>query len=243
MFDTIILLTGPAEQPILAEVLRRQNPRLTVHAVETLPALEALDPGLFPRARLIGFATPTVVPTQILERLGFGGYNFHPGPPHYPGWVPAHSAIYDGATEFGATAHIMIERVDAGPIVGVEQFGIPPHTGVVRLEELAYAQLAQLFWRLANMLAAQSEPLPVLPVRWSGQKSTRRSFAAMCEIQNDISKKELERRIEAFGIGKLDLRPAITLHGHRFGYIAPDAETIVDAPSIVPAEPLTAVPA
>jgi methionyl-tRNA formyltransferase len=238
MFDTIILLTGPAEQPILAEVLRRQNSRLTVHAVETLPALEALDPGLFPRARLIGFATPTVVLTQILERLGFGGYNFHPGPPHYPGWVPAHSAIYDGAA-----AHIMIERVDAGPIVGVEQFGIPPHTGVVGLEELAYAQLAQLFWRLANMLAAQSEPLPVLPVPWSGKKSTRRSFAAMCEIQNDISKKELERRIEAIGVGKLDLLPTITLHGHRFGYIAPDAETIVDAPSIVPAEPLTAVPA
>lgn len=235
MFDTVILLTGSAEQAALSEILRRHNPRLTVFGAETLQNLEKLDPGVLRRARLIGFATPTVVPARILQGLGYGAYNFHPGPPHYPGWAPAHFAIYDGATDFGATAHVMIDCVDAGPIVGVEQFGIPPHTGVVGLEELAYAQLARLFWRLANMLVARSDPLPSLPVRWSGQKSTRRSFAAMCDIPIDISNKELSRRIEAFGVGKLDVRPAITLHGHRFGYIAQDAKAKIDAPSIVPA--------
>src|ERR1700680_1920197 len=127
MFDTIILLTGPVEQPILAEVLRRNNPQLTVCGVETLPDLEALDPDMLARARLIGFVTSTIVPAPILQQRGFGGYNFHPGSPNYPGWVPAHSAIFDGATGFGATAHAMIERVDAGPIIDVELFDIPPH--------------------------------------------------------------------------------------------------------------------
>ena len=106
--------------------------------------------------------------------LGFGAYNFHPGPPHYPGWVPAHFAIYNKASYFGATAHVMIERVDAGPIVGVKMFDIPPNTSVLRLQELAFVELARLFWHLAPALATQSEPLAELPVRWSGTKSTRR---------------------------------------------------------------------
>jgi methionyl-tRNA formyltransferase len=221
MFDTVILLTGQTEQHVLAELLRRHSPRLTVHCAETPSELDAIDPALFPRARLIGFATPTVVPARILERLGYGAYNFHPGPPNYPGWVPSHAAIYGCATEFGATAHVMIERVDAGPIVGVEHFHIPPHTDVVGLEQLAYAQLARLFWSLAERLAGQPEPLPALPIHWSGKKSTRRWFAAMCDISIDISKAELDRRIEVFGLGKLNLRPVLTLHGHRFGAVVP----------------------
>jgi len=98
----------------------------------------------------------------------------------------------------------MIERVDAGPIVGVKMFDIPPNTSVLRLQELAFVELARLFWHLAPALATQSEPLAELPVRWCGTKSTRRSYAAMCDIPADISKDELERRIAV-------LAPAITV--------------------------------
>jgi len=167
--------------------------------------------------------------------LGFGAYNFHPGPPHYPGWVPSHFAIYDKASYFGATAHVMIERVDAGPIVGVKIFDIPPNTNVLRLQELVFAELARLFWRLAPVLATQSEPLAELPVRWSGTKSTRRSYAAMCYIPADISKDELERRIAVFGAGHYGLSLTVTLHGRAFRYTVPEAENKVDAPSIIPA--------
>lgn len=235
MFDTIVLLTGSVEKVALSAVLRKHNPRLTIRCVEQPSDLAALDADLLSRARLIGFATPTIVPAQILEQLGFGAYNFHPGPPHYPGWTPAHFAIYDGATDFGATAHVMVAQVDAGPIVGVEMFGVPPLATVPYLEELAYAQLARLFWQLANLLVVP-EPLPELPIQWSGLKSSRRLFAALCNITTDISKDELDRRIEALGGGRLDLSPVITLHGHQFRYVAPPAETNVETPSIVPAK-------
>ena len=59
------------------------------------------------RARLIAFATPVIVPGRILASLGYGAYNFHPGPPQYPGWAPAHFALYEQANEFGATVHAM----------------------------------------------------------------------------------------------------------------------------------------
>jgi len=243
MLDTIILLTGPAEENALASVLRHYNPKLAVRRVTTLADLEALEPALLARARLIGFVTPVIVPRRILSALGFGAYNFHPGPPHYPGWVPSHFAIYDRATEFGATAHVMIDRVDAGPIVGVELFGIPPNIGVTGLEQLTFIKLARLFWRLAMTLATQCEPLPELPIQWSGRKTTRRVYAARCDITVEISKEELDRRIDAFGAGDFGLCPTITLHGRQFRYSAPDTDIKVDAPGVVPAQQRVVEPA
>ena len=140
MLDNIILLTGPVEESALAGALRGHNPRLAIHVARSLADLEAIDSNVLRHARLIAFVTPVVVPARILNSLGFGGYNFHPGRPHYPGWVPAHFAVYDKVTTFGATVHVMIEQVDAGPIVAVELFPIPPNTST----------LDPRHWHLAN---------------------------------------------------------------------------------------------
>jgi hypothetical protein len=95
-----------------------------------------------PGARLIAFTTDVIVPPDILDHLGYGAYNFHPGPPHFPGWAPALFAIHRRATEFG--------------------------------------------------LATHTEPLPELSIRWSGKKTSRRSYAALCGIPQSLSKKVLD---------------------------------------------------
>ncbi len=218
MFDTVILLTGPIEERALAPALRRHSADLDVRNVKTIEELEVLPRALLARARLIGFVTPVIVPKRILECLGYGAYNFHPGPPHYPGWVPSHFAIYDQAPIFGATVHMMHERVDSGPIVGVELFPMPANVTVARLEELALVALARMYWNLSKPLATQTGPLAELPITWSGRRSTRRDYAALCEISAEISKNELERRIPVFGNGHFGLAPTITVHGHTFRY-------------------------
>jgi len=195
VLDTIILLTGEVEHPVLGSILQGHDPKLTIRPVVTFADVAALEPRVLGRARLIAFATDVVVAPDILDRLAYGAYNFHPGPPHFPGWRPAHFAIHHHAKEFGATAHVMLERVDAGPIVGVELFAIPAGSTVGGLEELAYAQLARLFGRLAKPLATQIERLAELPTRWSGKKSSRRAFAAMCGIPLDLPSDELDRRV------------------------------------------------
>jgi methionyl-tRNA formyltransferase len=179
MLDTIILLTGAVEQPVLGSILQGHNPALAIRPVATLAELTALAPELLDRARLVAFCTGVIVPLRVLDRLRFGAYNFHPGSPEYPGWGCAHFAMHQEATEFGATAHVMIEKVDAGPIVGVELFYIPPGTTVTGLEEMAYACLALMFRRLARALATQATPLRQLATQWSGRKCTRRRHAAI----------------------------------------------------------------
>jgi methionyl-tRNA formyltransferase len=225
MLDTIILLAGPAEHLALPPVLLGHKPDLTVIPVVTAADLAALKPDVLGRARLIAFVTPEIVPASILARLGYGAFNFHPGPPSYPGWAPAHFALYDRATEFGATAHVMVEQVDAGPILDVALFAVPPDVTVLALERLAYAHLAQLFWRMAESLATDATPPQPLPVKWGAKKYSRRAYRAICEIPLDIPKDELERRIRVFGGNHFGISPTINLHGIEFRAVLPPEQT------------------
>lgn len=223
-FDTILLLTGPIEAAALAGVLSVRDPRLDIRHVETLVELEALDSATLAGARLIAYFTDVIVPQAVLDAVGFGSYNFHPGPPNYPGWGPAHFAVYDRAVAFGVTAHVMHRNVDTGPIVGTDLFAIPPGTSVARLEQLAFVALVRLFSNLAELLVAAA-PLAVLPIFWSGRKCTRRGHRDMRELSPAISKDDLDRRIAAFAEDQTGDGPFVTLHGHRFRYAAPDVET------------------
>jgi methionyl-tRNA formyltransferase len=157
----------------------------------------------------------------VLDQLGYGAYNFHPGPPQYPGWAPAHFALYDQATEFGATLHVMVKRVDVGPIVDVARFPVPADISVAGLEELAYAHLAHMFWRSAELLATRAEPLTERPIRWSKKRNSRRSYEAICNIPMSIPREELERRIKVFGAGHHGIAPTINLHGIQFRAVLP----------------------
>jgi methionyl-tRNA formyltransferase len=225
MFDTVILLTGPVERSALPAALFGHNPALTVLAIEHASELLALSSDVLARARLIAFVTPVIVPKGILQQLGYGAFNFHPGPPSYPGWAPAHFALYDQAEEFGATVHAMIEQVDAGPIIEVAPFPMPPHITVLGLEGLAYAHLAFLFWRLAKWMASDPATPPALPIQWGSKKYSRKTYRAMCDIPLDISKLELDRRIRVFGGNHFGMSPTIHLHGVEFrAVMSPAAE-------------------
>jgi methionyl-tRNA formyltransferase len=221
MFDTIILLSGPAEQSVLPHALLGHNPHLTVIPVGTLDDLAALNSDVLRRARLLAFVTPEIVPQNLLARLGYGAFNFHPGPPGYPGWAPAHFALYNRETEFGATAHVMVEQVDAGPIVGVARFPIPVGISVLALEGMAYAHLAQLFWRMGRSLATEAAAPPTLPLQWGSKKYSRRAYREICDITPDIPKDELERRIRVFGGNHFGMSPTINLHGIEFRAVMP----------------------
>ena len=221
MFDTIVLLAGQAEQAAMPPVLCAHNPRLTVVSVATSVDLAGLDPALLERARLIAFVTPEIVSGFVLAKLGYSAINFHPGPPDYPGWAPSHFALYERATEFGATVHVMVERVDAGPIIDVARFPIPSGIPVLGLEGLAYAHLAHLFWRMAKSLATDPNPPPALPVKWGNRKYSRRAYRAICDIPFDIPKDELDRRLKVFGGNHFGMCPTIHLHGIEFRAVPP----------------------
>ena len=172
MFDTIILLAGAVEHAALASVLRSHNPQLLVHPVFTAADLAAIEREWLQRSRLIAFAAPAGVPPELLDQLGFGAYRFHPGSPLYPDPAPARFALQDGASHFGATAHRLTPRDDAGPIVDVEMFPVPQAIGLACLEELTFGRMLQMFWRLAGPLSTQASPLVQRAMRWSPRRES-----------------------------------------------------------------------
>jgi methionyl-tRNA formyltransferase len=211
----IVLLTGSREAPHLTTFLKRQNPALTVTHVETRADLVCEFHPPRPGARLIAFCTSIVVPADVLATFEGRCYNFHPGPPTYPGRHPASFAIYEGARRFGVTAHEMLPRVDAGPIVGVEWFDMPDVPRLSDVERLSFEAAIRLFMRLGPLLATSLAPLPHVDEQWSGWKSRQSDFDTMCTLSIEIGAPELERRVRAFADG-LQGTLHLDLHGHRF---------------------------
>ncbi|HVX74019.1 MAG TPA: formyltransferase family protein [Devosia sp.] len=215
MLKSLVLLTGPGERTILAARLAAFRPDLRIIAAGSSADLAAIEQATLAEARIIAFVTSIIVPAPVLAGLGYGAYNFHPGPPGYPGLSPAQFALYDGARRFGATVHRMVEAVDAGPIVAVSDFAMPEPPTLDALETLAFQHLAKLFWDLSPALVEEA-PLAELGIAWGSRKSTRRNTEAMCAIDPDIDPAELHRRVAAFGRSPFGLTPTLTLHGYRF---------------------------
>ncbi|MSO93735.1 MAG: methionyl-tRNA formyltransferase [Rhodospirillales bacterium] len=195
----IVLLTGDAEAPHLTGYLREHAAALPIRHVRDRRGLEAAIANPSEGVRLIAFSTAVIVPATVLKALGSPAYNFHPGPPTYPGSHGVEFALYEGADRFGATAHVMRPKVDEGPIVGVEWFDILPQLDRTGLEIKAYGACARLFLKLARALATGDAPLPEIGVAWSGPKRTNRDYEQLREITPELDAEEAARRKRAFG--------------------------------------------
>lgn len=200
MPDEIVLLTEDAEAPHLGGILTRRNPDLVVtHARGRKELEEACLAADGRRRRLIAFCASVIVPPEILDAVMQPAYNFHPGPPTYPGSYVANFAIYDEAEMFGATVHEMAARVDSGPIVAVEWFRVPDGLRFTELEVKAYQALARLFTDLAGRLANDETALPRMDVNWSGKATTKKDYERLRAIDATVNEAEARRRSRAFG--------------------------------------------
>jgi methionyl-tRNA formyltransferase len=211
----IVLITATHQGPELADELRDHAPGLRVSIVATRAELDAVFAERVARRRLIAFTTDLIVPAAYIDSCDCGAYNFHPGSPQYPGVYPESFAVFEGAERFGATAHEMTARVDAGPIVATEWFAIGRDWGRMHVATLTYEALLRVFLRLAPQLATQDAPLPRTAETWTGPTRLRAEYRRMCEISPDVSVEEYRRRYRAFGEGPTrDFH--LTLHGHRY---------------------------
>jgi len=206
MLNEIVLLTGEVEGPHLAAVLTSHNPELSVICAETASELKvaclageagAPDSGI--NRRLIAYCTNVIVPASVLDAVTHPAYNFHPGPPTYPGAHASSFAIYEGARRFGVTAHVMERSVDSGAIVGVDWFDVPENERFLDLELKAYGQMLHLFNRLAHWLATSEVPLTELDMSWGARKTTTADYEKMKQFDGDMSEEEIKLRWRAFG--------------------------------------------
>lgn len=163
---------------------------------------------------LLSFGTSIIVPQDVLSRFPAGAYNIHAASPQYPGRDPHHFAVYDGATRYGATCHVMTKQVDEGAIVDVEWFDVTSDETPADLLHRANAAAITIIARIGPKLKYGLRLLPN-GEKWGPRKTTRADFLKMCEIKTDISRDEFERRVRAFcAPGYRNL--TTTIHGRVF---------------------------
>lgn len=197
----IILLTGPDEAPFLRELFLKLDPRLEVTAALDLEQLTAAVECCDGDARLIAFLTATIVPSALLSRLKLTPYNIHPGPPEYPGAHPECFAIWEQAQTFGVTAHEVTARVDAGPIVALCRFAMPPEPDRATLSELTYIRALDVIAAVARHCARSDGPMVPIDETWSPGKRTRKEFLALRRTAAETVPADLERLSRACGGG------------------------------------------
>lgn len=215
----ILALLCPQEDARhLGAVLATANRDLVVVTAADAAQLERVVAEAGGVDRIVAFRTNSVVPADLLRRVSGPSYNFHPGPPGYPGRHPFAFALYDGAAQYGVTAHEMVEQVDAGPIVGVLTFPLPDRPDADRLIDQTCTALIQLFVMLAPQLAQTDRPLPRTALGWDqSRRCTRKALDALRALPPDIGSEEMERRIRALrSVRHEGIRPYLTLHGRRF---------------------------
>lgn len=215
MTRTVVLLTPIEEFEALAAKVRDIDPSALIKCAGDVDQLRELVAGFGTEDRLIAFATPVIVPADIIDALPSPAYNFHNGPPAYPGLFPACFAIYDGATTFGATVHELVAEVDQGPIVGVDMCEIPATIDRFHLEGVSRELLSRLLDRiLPEILSVDDRPART-SFQWSPLVRRKPDFDALCRLPENVSREEFDLRLRAVGEGPFHaLR--VPLHGRWF---------------------------
>lgn len=168
-----------------------------------------------PQKLLLSYGTSVIVPAPLLELPGLLALNVHAASPDYPGRDPHHFAVYDGATKYGATLHFMTSKVDAGPIVDMELFDVPPNATPANLLDQANQAAWVLLERLLKKLAGDKAITPLGEVNWGARKTTRQMFKELCRVDASMTAVEFARRLQATSMpGYHNLYTE--MHGHRF---------------------------
>lgn len=200
MLSQAIILTGSREAPTLTELLKRHNAQLTVRHAESEAELLKHMAATGYAARLIAFTTGVIVKQDLLDKLKLKPYNFHPGPPTYPGRYPEAWGIYQEARWFGSTAHQMVRLVDEGPIVDIDMFEVPAGADRFDMAKLCYGSVTRLFQWLSPVLATSTEDLPLREdLQWSGRKWRLADYEDLRDHPPADDEVERLRRFNSFG--------------------------------------------
>ena len=180
----ILLLMNEVDAEFFAKLLKGVSPDVSVLHMKNITELDAFTQKADADMRLISFCTGDIVPADVIERLNGNCFNFHPGPPDRPGYMPAPFALRDNAENYGVTFHFMKPKVDTGAIIEAVRFDMPEEKTQEALELAAYKALLKLVIERIKQLVDVNFVFTPSGDEWSGNKTTRKDLDALLAEQN-----------------------------------------------------------
>ena len=169
---------------------------------------------------IICFRSYLLLPKSLLKRASIAAVNFHPGPAEYPGSGCLNWALYDNADTYGATAHIMDEKIDNGAIIECRRFPILKEDNVTTLLARAHLTTFNLLVDTTTGLAQEGKSFLDYKLessrseKWTGKAKKMSEIDKLQVVSPNCSKEELERLIRSTYTP--DFPPEIHLHGYKF---------------------------
>ena len=161
-----------------------------------------------------------MLPKSLLNRASIAAVNFHPGPVEYPGSGCLNWALYNNADTYGATAHIMDEKIDNGAIIECRRFPILEDDNVTTLLARAHLTTFNLLVDITTGLARDGKTFLDYKLeasqseKWAGKAKKMSEIDKLQVVSPSTTREELERVIRATYTP--DFPPEIHLHGYKF---------------------------
>ena len=147
---------------------------------------------------LISFLNSVYIDKSIRKKIKINSFNFHPGPPEYPGFGCYNFALLDKVNYYGSTIHIINDKFDNGKIINVKRFKISYKK--INLEKLInkthenIIKQAKEFINIILNKKLKNES----NLKWKKKAYTRKEFEIAREIKFNDSKEKVLNKIKAF---------------------------------------------
>ncbi len=141
----------------LFDFARQKNLRVLADPEPAILDKEIQNPDL-----VFSFYYRSMLPMSLLRRARLGAFNMHGSLlPKFRGRAPLNWAILKGETETGVTLHEMVEKPDAGRIVGQQAVGIgPDETAVEVFRKMTDAAEMVLRRSIKDLIAGKAKLRP-----------------------------------------------------------------------------------
>ena len=128
--------------------------------------------------------------------------NFHPGPPKYRGIGCVNFALLNNEKKYGATAHIMSNKIDYGQILDVKNFRISDKLSLEAVLDKTYKiQLTQIKQLINKLLDDKFDLKNTIKknknIKWSKKLFLRRDLLKLYNLSNNIDKYKSKNLIRA----------------------------------------------
>ena len=101
---------------------------------------------------LFSFRSYQILKRQTLKKINNLAINFHPGSPKYRGIGCTNFAIYNNEKIYGATAHLIDDKIDHGKIIDVVEFKIKEKDSLEKLLNKTHKQMFILATKVIKIL-------------------------------------------------------------------------------------------
>ena len=147
---------------------------------------------------LISFLNRLYISSNIRRKIKINSFNFHPGPPEYPGYGCYNFALLDKVNSYGSTIHIINNKFDNGEIVNIKKFKISyKKINLDKLIAMTHKNIIKQAKKFINDIL-RGKLRVNNSYKWKKKAYTKKKFELAREIKLNDSKKRILKKIKAF---------------------------------------------